>query len=133
MAWLDLRPEPVILFVPEVSSQRYYSVQIIDGYTHNVAILGSRTTGNSRENFLISGPKWGRVTTPIVFKQVVVVESDFAVVLVRIQINGEEDLAEVTKIQQGLLLSSLSQFTGQTKPITTFPPPEFLPVDKKKL
>lgn len=131
MAWLDLRTEPIILSLPEVPRNRYYSVQIIDGYTHNAAILGSRTTGNSSGNFLISGPMWQGKTPPTILKQVAV-ESDFAAVLVRIQIDCEEDLALVSSIQQGLLLTSLSRFTSQTKP-TALPPPDLLPVDVKKL
>ena len=35
MAWLDLRAEPMVVSVPMVEKDRYYSVQLIDGNTYN--------------------------------------------------------------------------------------------------
>src|SRR5215212_10424586 len=32
--WLDLRAEPIVLSVPAVDKERYYSVQLIDGNTY---------------------------------------------------------------------------------------------------
>ena len=45
-AWLDLRAEPIVLSVPAVESDRYYSVQLFDGNTYNYGYIGSRATGN---------------------------------------------------------------------------------------
>ena len=45
-AGLDLRAEPVVLTVPVIEKNRYFSVQLIDAYTHNFAYIGSRATGN---------------------------------------------------------------------------------------
>ena len=36
-AWLDLRAEPIVLSVPAIPLDRYYSFQFIDLYTHNFA------------------------------------------------------------------------------------------------
>ena len=41
-AWLDLRQEPRVVTVPQIQD-RYYSLQIIDGYTHNLGIVSERT------------------------------------------------------------------------------------------
>jgi hypothetical protein len=38
----DLRAEPLVLTVPAVETERYYSVQFIDMYTFNFAYVGSR-------------------------------------------------------------------------------------------
>ncbi|MGC2152054.1 MAG: DUF1254 domain-containing protein, partial [Terriglobales bacterium] len=35
MLWVDLRAEPIVLSVPAVSKDRYYSAQLIDGNTYN--------------------------------------------------------------------------------------------------
>ena len=43
--WLDLRAEPMVLSVPAVPKERYYSVQLIDGNTYNYGYIGSRATG----------------------------------------------------------------------------------------
>ena len=46
MLWLDLRAEPMVISVPAVEKERYYSVQLIDGNTYNYGYIGSRATGN---------------------------------------------------------------------------------------
>ncbi|MGE8454060.1 MAG: DUF1254 domain-containing protein, partial [Pseudomonadales bacterium] len=33
--WMDLRAEPLVLTFPPIENKRYYSVQLIDLYTHN--------------------------------------------------------------------------------------------------
>src|ERR1035438_6661431 len=33
MCWLDLRAEPMVISVPAIAKERYYSVQLIDGNT----------------------------------------------------------------------------------------------------
>ena len=53
---LDLRAEPFVLTVPPIEKERYFSVQLIDAYTHNFDYLGSRATGNGGGRFLIAGP-----------------------------------------------------------------------------
>jgi hypothetical protein len=39
--WLDLRGEPMVLSVPRVEKDRYYSVQLIDGNTYNYGYVGN--------------------------------------------------------------------------------------------
>ncbi|MGO4837864.1 DUF1254 domain-containing protein, partial [Rhizobiaceae sp. 2RAB30] len=39
--WLDLRAEPMVISVPAVEKERYYSVQLIDGNTYNFGYIGS--------------------------------------------------------------------------------------------
>ncbi len=46
MLWLDLRAEPMVISVPAVEKERYYSVQLIDGNTYNYGYIGSRATGS---------------------------------------------------------------------------------------
>src|SRR5690606_14161052 len=54
--WLDLRAEPMVITVPAVEKDRYYSVQLIDGNTYNVGYIGSRATGNAAGSYLVVGP-----------------------------------------------------------------------------
>lgn len=58
MAGLDLRAEPMVLTVPEIEANRYFSIQLVDLYTFNFAYIGSRTTGNGGGVFVIAGPGW---------------------------------------------------------------------------
>ncbi len=46
VAWLDLTAGPVTATLPDVG-QRYFSLQLMDMYTNNFAVLGTRTTGSS--------------------------------------------------------------------------------------
>ena len=57
---MDLRAEPIVLTVPAIEKERYFSVQLIDLYTFNFDYIGSRTTGNDGGSFLIAGPKLER-------------------------------------------------------------------------
>ena len=54
----DLRTEPLVLTVPPIEQDRYYSLQFVDGYTYNFAYVGSRTTGNGGGKYLLAGPNW---------------------------------------------------------------------------
>jgi hypothetical protein len=40
--WLDLRAEPIVLSVPAVERERYYSVMLCDGTTFNYGYIGQR-------------------------------------------------------------------------------------------
>ena len=54
----DLRAEPLVLTIPPIETDRYFSVQLIDAYTHNFAYIGSRTTGSGGGYFMLAGPRW---------------------------------------------------------------------------
>ena len=53
--FLDLRAEPMVLTMPVIEGDRYFSVQLIDLYTFNFDYLGSRTTGNDGAPFSSPG------------------------------------------------------------------------------
>lgn len=52
----DLRAEPLVISVPAIPKDRYYSLQFIDMYTHNFAYVGSRATGSDAGYYLLAGP-----------------------------------------------------------------------------
>ena len=56
MLGMDLRAEPLVVTVPMVEKDRYFSNQLIDAYTFNFDYIGSRTTGNDGGSFLVAGP-----------------------------------------------------------------------------
>lgn len=112
-AWMDLRAEPLVLTLPPIEDSRYYSVQLIDLYTHNFAYLGTRTTGNQGGVFLIAGPYWqGEVPSSV--DQVIRSESNLVYALYRTQLLGETDLLRVRQIQQGYTLRPLSNYLGNS-------------------
>jgi hypothetical protein len=113
--WMDLRAEPIVLTLPEVDPKRYYSVQLIDLYTHNFAYLGRRTTGSNGGNFLIAGPNWTG-SAPAGITKVIRSESDIVYALYRTQLFNDRDLANVSKVQAGYRVQPLSAFAGTAAP-----------------
>jgi len=56
MVWLGLRTEPMVISVPAVPKERYYSVQLVDGNAYNYGYIGSRATGPDAGSYLVVGP-----------------------------------------------------------------------------
>ncbi len=111
----DLRAEPLVLSVPAIDKDRYYSLQFVDMYTFDFAYVGSRATGNDAGSFLLAGPDWHGETPPGV-KAVIRSETEFAFVLYRTQLFGPDDIENVKKIQAGYKAQPLSQFLGKPAP-----------------
>lgn len=121
----DLRAEPLVLTVPPIEQNRYYSLQFIDGYTYNFAYVGSRTTGNSGGKYLLAGPSW-KGEKPEGIDEVIRSDTDLALVLYRTQLLGPGDIDNVKKIQDGYQVAPLSVFLNQPSPPPA-PPIDFVP------
>ena len=111
----DLRTEPLVLTVPPIEQDRYYSLQFIDLYTYNIAYVGSRTTGNAGGKYLLAGPGW-KGGKPDGIDEVIQSDTDLAMVLYRTQLFGPDDLDNVKKIQAGYQVAPLSVFLNQPSP-----------------
>jgi len=115
MLGMDLRTEPIVITVPSIEKQRYFSIQLIDLYTFNFDYIGSRTTGNDGGSFLIAGPGW-KGEMPKGVKKVFHSESVLALAVYRTQLFNPGDLDNVKKVQAGYKVQPLSEFLGQPKP-----------------
>jgi hypothetical protein len=111
----DLRREPLVLRLPAIEQDRYFSVQLIDLFTHNFAYLGSRTTGNGGGEYLLAGPRWNG-HAPHVVKGVIRCETELAFLGYRTQLFSPEDLDNVKRVQAGYQAQPLSAFTGEPAP-----------------
>jgi len=115
MLGADLRAEPLVLTVPAIEADRYYSLQFIDGYTFNFAYVGSRATGNRGGRYLLAGPGWDG-DKPEGIDEVITAETDIVLVAYRTQLFGPDDLDNVKRIQAGYTAQPLSAFLGQLAP-----------------
>ncbi len=115
MLGADLRTEPLVLLVPPMEKDRYYSLQFIDGYTANFAYVGSRTTGNGGGVYLLAGPGWNG-TKPEGVDSVIKADTDFALVVYRTQLFTPDDLENVKKVQVGYQVQPLSAFLKKPAP-----------------
>ena len=115
MLGLDLRAEPIVITVPPIEKDRYFSVQLIDAYTFNFDYIGSRATGNDGGSFLVAGPSW-KGETPKDVKKVFRSETEFNLAGFRTQLFNPGDLENVKKVQAGYKAQPLSQFLGKPAP-----------------
>ena len=113
---LDLRTEPIVFTVPAIAKERYWSLQLIDLYTHNFAYLGTRTTGNGGGSYMVAGPSWRGETPPGITK-VIHCETALASAQFRTQLFDPDDLENVKKIQSQYVVQPLSAFLGQPAPV----------------
>ncbi len=128
--WLDLRAEPMVLSVPAIPLDRYYSFQLIDLYTHNFAYVGSRATGPDAGNYLIAGPGWTG-EAPEDITAVISCETDFAMALARTAVFGTEDMPNVVTIQEQYAVTPLSEFAG-TEPPPAEAAPQLPPYNREQ-
>lgn len=117
MLGLDLRAEPMVLTVPPIAKERYFSIQLVDAYTFNFDYIGSRATGNGGGSFLIAGPGW-RGLPPKGVNKIIRCETELALAIYRTQLFNPADLDNVKKIQAGYKAQPLSEFLHQPTPKT---------------
>ena len=97
-AFLDLSQGPLTLTIPPMA-ERYYSAAVMDMFTNNNVVLGTRTIGGEGGTFTLvgpgqasSGPNAVRIATP------------HAWLLIRVLTDGDDDLAAAHKAQDGFQL-----------------------------
>src|SRR5438093_6431857 len=100
MIGMDLRAEPIVLTVPAIEKDRYYSIQLIDAYTFNFDYIGSRATGNDAGSYLIAGPNW-KGEPPKGVKKVIRSETELVLAAYRTQLFNTGDIGNVKKVQAG--------------------------------
>lgn len=117
---MDLRAEPLVLTVPPIEAGRYFSIQLIDAYTHNFDYIGSRATGNGGGSYLVAGPGWDG-DPPDGIQRVFRSETQFALAVYRTQLFHPDDLDNVKAVQAGYRAQTLSTFLGEPAPAPASP------------
>jgi hypothetical protein len=125
LLWMDLRAEPIVLSVPAVEKQRYYSVMLTDGNTYNYGYIGSRATGPEAGDYMVVGPEW-KGEMPAGIKKVFTSTTPFTVAVYRTQLFNPADMPNVIKIQAGYKVQPLSAFLKKPAPAAA-PKINFLP------
>ena len=129
MVWLDLRAGPIVISVPAVEKERYYSVQLVDGNTYNYGYIGSRATGIEPGDYLAVGPDW-KGETPAGIKQVFQSSTPFGLTIFRTQLFNPDDMPNVVKVQSGYKAQPLSTYLNQPAPPAA-PKVDFVPATTK--
>lgn len=100
-AWIDLANGPVRLTWPATGS-RYISIALLDMYSNNFAILGSRTTGPDGDSITIVGPD---VAAPI---GAVRSPTRWMWILIRLLTTGGADVPRANELQDRYILEAAS-------------------------
>jgi hypothetical protein len=110
--FMDLRPEPVILSVPD-SGGLYYMVEIVDMYTNAFAYAGGKATGYTGGKFALVGPGWKgqlpegvkniKCPTPWILLQP----------RVHLYSDGKIDLPGARKVLSQITTTGLSEYLGK--------------------
>ncbi len=105
-AWLDLSQGPVFFSIPPLN--RYHSAALMSITSDVVAVLGTRTVGSAGGRYAIVGPNFSGDLPKGV--EMVRSQSNDAWLLVRVVVNGPEDLAAAA---DGLTRYTLSAVGGE--------------------
>lgn len=107
-AFLDLTKEPLILHVPD-TSDRYYSIHLIDAYQNGFAYVGRRATGTRAGEYAIAAPGWKGTLPPGVTR--IDSPTSHVLALTRTLVRSERDLPEAQAIQRKYTLRPLSGYS----------------------
>jgi len=114
MAMLDLRAEPVVIHVPQVTD-RYYVLQFEDLFGTNPHYVGSRSTGSQSGAYLAVGPRWEGDSSGD-FDEVLHFDTDLVFVIGRTQLLGPNDVPTLAKIMEAYNVQTLSSHRSQGSP-----------------
>jgi len=89
---------------------RYYVLQFVDAWTNNFAYIGRRATGTAEADYLLTPP--GYTGDAPAGMTPVEVPSMVAVIVGRVQVDSEADLAAVHKLQDQFTLRPLAADQG---------------------
>ena len=97
-AQVDLSQGPVTITLP-ATGDRYFSLALMDAYTNNFAILGTRTTGPDGGTFTLVGPR-DAADGPNVVRS----PTNHVWALARILVDGPHDADAAKAVQHGLTM-----------------------------
>lgn len=96
--WIDLSKGPVRITLPATGA-RYGSVALMDMFTNNFAVLGTRTTGNDGGTFILVGPAQ-HSDDPLALRS----PTPWVWMLVRVLVDGEADLPVAIALQDRFMV-----------------------------
>ena len=101
-AWIDLTAGPAIFTLPDFG-RRYFSLSLMDMYSNNFAVLGTRTTGHAAGKFKIVGPSDAIAHTE---RNLVRSPTPHVWALARVLVDGPHDLVAARAAQGGVTLTA---------------------------
>ena len=100
----------MVVAVPAIAANRYYTLEFLDAYTNDFAHIGTRATGSDGGTYLIAGPNW-KWQVPQGMTKI-----NLAWFINRILVKGQADVANVNALQDKIIVKPLSAFQGKAVP-----------------
>jgi hypothetical protein len=108
MGHLNLSDGAFVLHVAAIPNHRYFSFEFLDPYTNVFHYIGTRTTGDGAQTYVITGPRFHgkiphglkRISSPY----------ELAWLVGRTLVLGQSDLPAVHKVQNGYQLIPLAEY-----------------------
>lgn len=107
VAWVDLSKEPVILTVPKIPLERYWTFELAAFTSDNFAYVGRRV-GSRAGNYALIGPDWHGALPKEVTAVTPSSPTPWILILGRTLVNGVDDLPAVHALQAQYKLTPLS-------------------------
>lgn len=111
-AWINLDNGPVKLTIPPLGG-RYFSLALMDMYTNNFAVLGTRTIGDEGGTFTLVGP-----LHPTDDRFAIRAPTPWVCVFCRTLVENELDVEEATRLQDKLKIDGMCM-PGPGEPYAT--------------
>ena len=109
VGWLDLSQGPVVFQIPDMG-ERYYVMPLLDAWTNTFRSIGSRTTGQGQQSYLIANSDWtGEVPDGF---ELITSPTNMVWITGRIQADSPEDATAVGALQEQYTLQSLDVWQG---------------------
>ena len=111
-AFLDLDKDKAFI-LKKPKTDRYCSIQILDGYTNTHALLGSGFDGQEEKTYLITREDYdGEIPNGVTH---IKMDTDIVWMIVRTICNGKDDLENVYKVQDKMELIPLEYYKSNKK------------------
>ncbi|MFN8483401.1 MAG: DUF1254 domain-containing protein [Anaerolineae bacterium] len=107
VAWIDVSQEPIIISVPDIPTERYWTMEMFNFTSDNFAYIGKRY-GTRGGHYLVAGPNWQGEMPTGVSRVWPDSPTPWFCILGRTVVNGVEDLPNVHAIQAQYKLTPLS-------------------------
>lgn len=119
VGWVDLSKGPVHFEIPDMGS-RYYVMPLLDAWTNTFRSLGSRTTGQGAQKYLLVNASW-QGQAPDGY-EVIFCPTNMVWITGRIQADTPEDALAAGLLQNAYRLHTEQKATGNGDPFVGFEP-----------
>lgn len=119
VGWVDLSQGPVIFETPDMGD-RYYVMPLLDAWSNTFRSLGSRTTGQGAQKYVIVRAGWDG-DLPHGY-EVIISPTDMVWITGRIQADSAEDAVLAAELQDEYRLMTYQEFKGEGDPFVDYKP-----------